>query len=228
MSAFLVSIGVFVGSHLILPIPAIRNRLIGVLGRRAYLFVYSLLSIGLIIWVVAEARQAPFVALWRQQPWNALVPLLLVPIAAWFLIAGLSQPNPLSISFRAGTNSAAGPIVRITRHPVLWAFFLWAASHVVANGDRVSLILFGGLGIFAIVGFKLVDLRSRRRLGDERWAELSASTSIIPFAAVLTGRTQLAWTWQMTASAVAAAIATIWFVFEGHLRLIGADPLLQF
>jgi uncharacterized membrane protein len=152
------------------------------------------------------------------------VPLVLVPVAAWFLIAGLAEPNPLSISVRREGDSL-GPMAAITRHPVLWAFLLWSGSHLVPNGDLVSLILFGGLTLLALAGFGLVDRRARGRLGEEAWHELARRTSVVPFAAALSGRTRLAWSPRLTLSALAALALSAAFVIWGHTLVTGTDPL---
>ena len=214
MTVFLASVAAFISTHVILPIPALRNRLIGLLGRRVYLIGYSLLSTVLLIWVILAATAAPYVELWPPRAWQALLPLIAIPIAIWLLIAGLTQPNPLSISLRSADGRPPGPIVSITRHPVLWAFFLWSATHTVANGDVVSLIMFGGLSVFAVAGFWLVDFRYRRRLGIQQWSEVASRTSTVPFAAALSGRAILSWNGPMTLAAIATAVITIWFVNE--------------
>lgn len=228
MTEFLAAIVVFVVAHVVLPVPAIRSPLIRLAGRRGYLLGYSLLSIGLIAWVVIAARRAPYTPLWALQPWHALVLIVLMPVAAWLLIGGLAEPNPLSISLRSTTDASVGPVARITRHPVLWAFVLWAGGHTIANGDLVSLIMFGGLTLLAIAGFPLVDRRARRRLGAARWTELAHATSIIPFAAVAAGRARFVWTLSATLWAIVALGGSIWFAVDGHARLIGLDPLAIF
>lgn len=221
---FVLALLAFVGAHLILPIPPLRARLVALLGRRSYLFAYSTLSIALLVWVVIAARNAPYLPVWPQQPWQALVPLVLVPVAAWFLIAGLAEPNPLSISVRSDADSL-GPMAAITRHPVLWAFLLWSASHLVPNGDLVSLTLFGGLTLLAAAGFGLVDRRTRRRLGETAWQALASRTSVIPFAAALAGRARLSWSHRLSLSVIAALALSVAFVLWGHFALTGTDPL---
>jgi len=225
MSFFVASLAAFIAAHLVLPIPALRTRLIKWFGKRAYLLGYSLLSSALLVWVVFAAIDAPYIELWPLQPWQALVSLLAVPVAAWLLIAGLTQPNALSISFRESGGIQLGPVTSVTRHPVLWGFLLWSVSHAIANGDLVSLIMFGGLTLLAVIGFRLVDLRARRRLGPKRWKQISQNTSIIPFAAVLAGRTRLVWSWQTSLAALVALLTTVWFALQGHRWLIGVDPL---
>ena len=37
------------------------------------------------------------------------------------------------------------------RHPMLTGVLVWAAGHLLANGDNRSLVLFGGLGLWALI-----------------------------------------------------------------------------
>jgi len=224
VTQFVAAIVVFIVSHAILPRRPIRERLVRHLGRRGYLVAYSVLSTLLLLWLVVAARNAPYVQLWAPAPWQALVPAIGVPLAFWLLVMGVVEPNPLSMSVRRTGDGVVGPVARITRHPILWAFFLWAACHVPPNGDVVSVIMFGSLAVLALAGFVPVDRRVRRRLGDEEWERLAGATSIVPFAAILAGRARFAWTLPMTLSAVAVAGVSAWFLIDGHRLLIGGDP----
>jgi uncharacterized membrane protein len=226
MGEFLAAIAIFVGAHLVPSQPSVRARLIGAFGRRPYIIGYSLLSLVLLIWVIVAARRAPYVPLWHFAPWQVWVPVLVMPFAAWFLIVGLAFPNPLSISLRAAAgDDRSGPAVAVTRHPLLWAFLLWALSHIPANGHVVALILFGGMALLALGGLFTMDRRARRRLGEERWQRLAAATSLVPFAALLAGRASLRWSWPLALSVIAALVLYAWFLMRGHAWLIGPDPL---
>jgi uncharacterized membrane protein len=226
VTEFLAAIALFVVAHVVPPAPPVRKRLIAWFGRRAYMAGYSVVSLGLIVWIIAAAHRAPYVPLWSPAPWQTLVPIVVMPFAAWLLVAGLAEANPLSVSLRfAGPGTAPGPAAAVTRHPVLWAFLLWAGSHLVPNGDVVSLILFGGMALLAIAGLFVVDSRARRRLGDERWAALAAKTSVVPFAALLTARACLRLSLRLVLSVLAALALYLWFLLQGHAWLIGVDPL---
>jgi uncharacterized membrane protein len=225
MTEFIVAIGAFLLAHVVPPMPPVRRFLIGLAGRRAYLFCYSLTSLVLIGWVIFAARRAPHVELWPPEPWQALVPLAVMPFAAWLFVAGFAEPNPLSISVRSNAEPALGPVAAITRHPVLWGFLLWGASHIPPNGDVVSVILFAFVSSLAIAGFFILDLRARHRLGPDQWRLLSRATSIMPFAALMAGRARIR-SWRPLILAAAAAIALYaWFILQGHQLLIGIDPL---
>ncbi|MAU21873.1 MAG: NnrU family protein [Martelella sp.] len=226
MTNFLLAIVVFLLAHVIPPAPPVRARLIALLGRPAYLFAYSFLSILLLVWIIVAARSAPMIYLWYPAPWQALVPVIAMPFAFWFIAAGLAAQNRLSITFRrSGAAGAQGKITAITRHPVLIGFLIWSLAHIPPNGDVVSLILFGGMGLLALAGMSVLDRRARRRLGDAEWAIVRAQTSVVPFLALVEGRSRLRadrdfWLW----TGVGLAFYT-WFLLQGHRLLIGVDPL---
>lgn len=223
MTQFIAALVLFLALHSVPAIPAIRQRLIDTLGRRNYLVAYSLVSIAALVWVFYAALALDYVELWPPAAWQAHLAMSLVPIAFFLLIAGLISPNPASVSFRRG-DDAPGAIVAITRHPVLWGFFLWAAGHVVANGDLRALLLFGALAVFALVGILMTERRSRKRLGPA-WAAIEKTSSVIPFAAIVTGRARLRVDRDMLIAVAAAAILTAWLLGGGHAALFGADPL---
>lgn len=226
MTHFLIAILAFLLAHVIPPAPPVRTRLIALLGRGVYLTLYSFISILLLVWIVVAARQAPFIFLWYPAPWQALVPLIAMPFAFWFAVAGLLSENRLSVTFRrSGENRAQGSITAITRHPVLVGFLIWSLAHIPPNGDVVSLILFGGMGLLSLLGMAVLDRRARRRLGETEWADVRAHTSILPFVAILQGRAHLHadgsfWLWTGLGLA-----GYVWFVLQGHRLLIGVDPL---
>ncbi|MEQ5871184.1 hypothetical protein J4E08_14930 [Sagittula sp. NFXS13] len=43
------------------------------------------------------------------------------------------------------------------RHPMLIGFLIWALAHLLVNGDVESFVLFGGLGIWAVVEMLLIN-----------------------------------------------------------------------
>ena len=57
---------------------------------------------------------------------------------------------------------ASGQPTRIKqylRHPQLTGLILWAAAHLLMNGDSRSLVLFGGLGLWAILEIVFINRR---------------------------------------------------------------------
>jgi uncharacterized membrane protein len=113
-------------------------------------------------------------------------------LAACVLFVGsLSLANPTM----AGTEGAFGQeprgMFRVTRHPMLCAFAVWAFVHLIANGDTASLVFFGTFFITVLAGIPSIDAKLARR-DPAKWAMLARTTSAVPFAAMLAGRNRFA------------------------------------
>lgn len=188
----------FLGTHLGISSTALRGRLVASLGERGYLLAYSLVAavtLAYLIWIYAALPRYPY--LWEPSPFLYLLPKLVMPLAAIFLVGGFMVPNPTAVGMeRALSGDArrepARGLVRITRHPFQWAVVLWAAAHLAANGDRVSVVFFGTFLVLGLAGGVLIDRKKARRLGAE-WQAFERCTSNIPFAAIVGGRNRLAW-----------------------------------
>ncbi|MCL4780023.1 MAG: NnrU family protein [Gammaproteobacteria bacterium] len=230
MARFLGVFAIFLLSHLIAATPAIRRRLVALLGEVLFTICYSAMSLALFTWLIKSAQQAPYIELWPPQVWTYAITVALMPVAALLFGAGLLQPNPFSIAFVARPFDANKPgVVAITRHPLLWALGLWGLAHVPANGDLAAVIMFGGLGSFAMIGMWAVETRKRKMLGEAEWQRLAGPTSVLPFAALLGGRAR--WPTDrgtLVGSAVGLAVA-VWLVFfGGHFWLVTRNPLAMF
>ncbi|MCF1464167.1 NnrU family protein [Agrobacterium vitis] len=175
-------------------------------------------------WMFQAALAMDYVALWESAAWQAWITLITAPIGMFLVLAGLFSANPLSVTMRSGEH-VPGAITAVTRHPVLWGFWLWAAGHMVPNGDLRSFVLFGSFALFAAAGIVIVERRSRRRLGDT-WGQLSSGTAILPFAAIVSGRARFSLDRVTVAAALSTELATLWLLTGGHLALFAADPLL--
>lgn len=213
MITFTTALVVFLLAHVLPARTGLKGWLVPRIGRGPYLAAYSAVSLALLAWLIETARAAPYLPLWDPAPWQAWVPLAVMPIAFVLLVAGLVQPNPLSVTLRTG--ETPGAVVAITRHPVLWGFLLWALAHVPPNGDVVSLVLFGGMALFAAAGMPVLDRRARARLGEVRWRALA------------TGAETRRDTVGLVATAALGLAVHAWFLLDGHARFVGVDPLAR-
>ena len=190
--------------------PALAARL-GENGFRGLFSLLSALFLGAMIWSYIEA---PIVWLWAPSAaLNALAALLMLP-AFLLLVAGLRPSNPTL----AGADQLLGGllpdvgITRVTRHPGLWVFTLWAAAHMIANGDVATLLLASAILLTALNGMVSIDRKKRHKLG-AAYAEFERKTSIIPFVAILQGRNELRWReigWTTLILSVLLYIGTYW------------------
>ena len=226
MGEFFLSVLVFLLAHIIPPYPPVRAKLVALLGRRLYLLTYSALSIGLLTWMILAGQRAPYVQIWQAGEWQSWVTIIIMPFALWLVLAGLFEPNPLSISVRKkDINIPLGLSARVTRHPVLWGFLLWALTHLLPNGDVVSLVLFGGVILLAIMGFFVVDRRTKTRLGEAQWHAVAEPTHPVPFVALFSGKTKLVFTMQTWVWMGVTFLTYFWILFSAHADYLGVDPL---
>jgi len=221
---FVLAYGAFLLSHMVPARPKLRAALIARLGTRGYFAAYGVLSVAMLAWLIVAAARAPFVPVLPFALWQSWAPNLLMPAALLLASYGTAAPNPLSIAGRDNRrfDPAAPGVAGLTRHPLLWAFLLWALGHALANPDLAHLLLFGGLGAFALTGMVAIDARMKRRFGREEWARLAACTSLLPGAALLTGR------WRARRPPAAGRAVTALLLWAALLLLhpivIGASP----
>lgn len=184
----------FCGSHILLSSTRQRGVLRDQLGEAGFLGVYSLVALATFAWFVAAYVRAPRLPLWSPPPSIAFVPVVVMPFAAILVVAGYSTRNPTAVGMerRAADDDPAPGILRVTRHPVMWAVGLWALAHLVANPDLASLWFFGAIAALALGGTVLIDRKKRLALGGN-WQRLAAVTSNLPFAALAARRSRLRW-----------------------------------
>jgi uncharacterized membrane protein len=184
----------FVGIHLFVAGTRLRDRLVSVVGELGYLGLFSLASGLGIVWMSRAyvAAAAETTHLWLLPASLRPFVALSIGVAFLFVVIGLTTPSPTAAGGEgrlAGGDSVAG-ILRITRHPFLMGVALWAATHLAANGDSASLVLFGALLFLALAGPVSIDRKRARKHGDA-WQPFAQTTSIVPFAAIARGRNRL-------------------------------------
>jgi uncharacterized membrane protein len=132
----------FLGTHAFTMQPAARTALVARLGERGYKGFYTLISlIGLvlIIWGFGTYRAGGYIPVWMPPVWLSHLALLLnLPV---FILLAASAP--------AGRST--GKIQAVVKHPMLLAVKIWAAAHLLANGDLGSILLFGGFLVWAVL-----------------------------------------------------------------------------
>jgi len=181
----------FGGTHTLLSHPPIRERLVGRLGQRGYLFVYSVVAFATFVPLVSTffanriASPIPLPTLARI-PGIGWLTMLLMFVALQLIVIGFARPNPVSALTGFGTSGATGAL-RITRHPAFMGVALFGAAHLLVNAAPIDRAFFGGLALYPVLGCAHQDLR-RRRAGGAALAPFFAETSFFPFVAIVEGR----------------------------------------
>lgn len=217
----------FLSIHLLVAGTRQRDRIVSLIGERTYMALFSLMSLGGIIWLVMSYNAAAAVGtpvLWDLGPGVRHAGIILVAVAFFFVVSGLLTANPTSVGMEkvAGQPDAVTGILRLTRHPFLWGVALWSAFHLAANGDEASVVFFGTFFVLAILGTFSIDAKRQRKLGDA-WNAFATATSNFPFVALLTGRNRFRaaelLTWRQL-----IAVAVFVLVLFVHARAFGASP----
>lgn len=81
-------------------------------------------------------------------------------VVLWTRSSGLTGLNNLLIFFSFYLFAASGvktAITKFIRHPQLTAVIVWSGAHVLVNGDTSSILLFGGMALWAAVEIVLIN-----------------------------------------------------------------------
>lgn len=189
LSQLMLATAAFVGSHFLLSHP-LRAALVRRFGETGFLGLYSLVAAITLGWMVWTAwTMPPLTPYWMAPLWffDWAAPILM--LLASILLVGANIGNPAMPNPKG-----AVPIVRpatgvfaITRHPMNWAFIIWALTHIAVSGSPANLVIAGGILILTFFGSLLQDRKKQALLGDA-WRGWEARTSFIPFAAIVDGR----------------------------------------
>ena len=121
----------------------LKSSLIVPIGEHLYRGLFSLfVVISIALMVFGWRSTAPeFVYLAPGWGWQLTVVLMLISV---MLFGAAQQPTRIK---------------RVVRHPQLTGMVVWSLGHLLSNGDSRSLILFGGLGLWALIEMLLINRR---------------------------------------------------------------------
>ena len=140
----------FLGIHTLTTQRGLRARVIGSMGEGGYKIGYALASIAglaLIVWGFAWYRATGWIDVWYP------------PTALKHIAVALMLPAVILVV----ASYLRGRIYTTVRHPMLAGVKLWAAAHLLANGDLGSIVLFGSFLGWAV--FDRISLKHRADSG---------------------------------------------------------------
>lgn len=190
MALLIVAALLWIGVHVGIAGTAVRGALAGRLGEGGFRAAYSVVSIAAIWFLIEGWKGAATTPLWFAPGWlRWLLVALMLPAFVLF-VASVASPNPTAVGGETRAPAEPRGIQRVTRHPMLWSFSIWAAVHIIGNGDSASLVFFGAFLITALAGMPSIDAKLAAR-NPAAWDALAPTTSILPGAAILAGRNHL-------------------------------------
>ena len=120
-----------------------RKRVIDRIGENPYKGLFTLAMVFALYLIISGWRATLPEFLYVPPAWGRHAASLLVLIAFILFSASHGQNN----------------IRRIVRHPQLTSVVVWGIAHLLANGESRSIVLFGGLALWALVEIVLLNRR---------------------------------------------------------------------
>ncbi len=132
----------------------------------------AVLVIGSVVMMVFGYRAAPVDIVYDAPSWGRPVNNLMMLVAVLLL----------------GMGSSKGRARSWLRHPMLTGLLIWAAAHILVNGDVASFVLFGGLAAWAVTSIFVINRHEGAwqrpepgpASGDVRWLVIS----VVVFAVI--------------------------------------------
>ncbi len=225
MSQLIIAVIVFVGGHVVISGTGLRAALVRGVGEKAFQGLFSVFALATLVWVALAYRAAPVTVAWEPPASLRWLTFVLVALAVWLVVAGVTTRNPSLAGQGDALKSASSArgVFAVTRHPVMWGITAWSIGHVLARGDQASLLMFGGFTVLALAGSLSQERKKRAQYGTD-WDAFASATSHVPFAAIATGRAAFRLSeigWRSPAIALVVFIGLI----AAHPWMFGVSPL---
>lgn len=150
LAVMILGLVIFFAAHIFTTRRKARARAIERLGDGTYKILYSVVSLAglaLIVWGFGHYRSNGWIDIWYPPKVLKHITVALMLPAVILVVASYIR----------------GRIFTTVKHPMLAGIKLWAAAHLLANGDLGSMILFGSFLGWAV--FDRITLKSRTDAG---------------------------------------------------------------
>jgi len=120
-----------------------RTRIVSAVGTHTYRGIFAMLILAAVTLMVFGWRSAVAIQVFQPPTWGASANYLLMAGSILLFVASGTKSN----------------FKRLIRHPQLTGVLVWGIGHVLASGSSRSLILFGGLILWAMVAITGINRR---------------------------------------------------------------------
>ena len=121
----------------------LKLKLVNRFGENGYKGIFSLAILVSIVLMVLGWRSTPQEYLYVLPPWSRTAGILLM-FLSFVLMGAANYPTAIK---------------RFLRHPMLTGVAIWSVSHLLTNRTTRALILFGGIGLWALIEIPLINKR---------------------------------------------------------------------
>jgi uncharacterized membrane protein len=169
----------FVGTHFLLSHP-LRGPLVRTMGEGPFRGVYSmvaLITFGLMVFFYHAIGRETYL-MWNAGDAGWIIGTILMWLAA-ILFVGSFLGNPALVG-APGPRGGPSGVLRITRHPMMWSFAIWAAVHMMIIAQFKTVVFDSAIIILALVGAYMQDRKKAGQMGED-WHDWTAQTAFVPF-----------------------------------------------
>jgi uncharacterized membrane protein len=169
----------FVGTHFLLSHP-LRGPLVRTMGEGPFRGVYSmvaLITFGLMVFFYHAIGRETYL-MWNAGDAGWIIGTILMWLAA-IVFVGSFLGNPALVG-APGPRGGPSGVLRITRHPMMWSFAIWAAVHMMIIAQFKTVVFDSAIIILALVGAYMQDRKKAGQMGED-WHDWTAQTAFVPF-----------------------------------------------
>lgn len=160
--------------HLVPSFPHFRQRVITRIAGGAYKGLFTVVSLIGLVLILYGLKTAPFEVLYDPPTWGRHANMLLMFPALYLFFSTSLGPAPSSAKV-------------ITAHPMNWGVVVWSFGHLLANGDKAHVLLFGSFLIFSIVSILTGNARGMKPALQKRPPILKETVFILLVVAIYLG-----------------------------------------
>lgn len=144
MAMLILGVAIWIGVHLVPSVAApVKAGLVERIGAGPYKGLFALsIAVGVVLIIFGWRATIPEIV-YIPPIWAPHLTVTLM-VLAFILMGAANYPTRIK---------------RFVRHPQLTGVVIWAIGHLIANGDIRSVILFGGLGLWALIEMPLINAR---------------------------------------------------------------------
>jgi uncharacterized membrane protein len=141
-------------------LPGVKKSMLARLGENGYKGAFTLAMVVAIYLIISGWKAAVPESIYLPPAWGRHLTALLVLVGFILFFAAYPPTN----------------VKRLLRHPQLTGVALWGVGHLLANGESRSIVLFGGLTLWAIAEIVVINRRDGAR---DKPARVPAKNDVI-------------------------------------------------
>lgn len=153
MELLIAGLASFIAIHVLPTLGDNRSVLVARFGEQTWKIMHSMITVGAIVLIVLGWKRTPYEVVYDPPAWGRHATMLLMFIVLYLLVGR-----------RMGSN-----LKRHTAHPMLWGVVLWSAAHLLANGDKRSLVLFTTMAAYSLFAMWWQTARGKAQKATEVW-----------------------------------------------------------